>query len=304
MLCVALTPSTEAAAWCQMTTAVGPLGPSGCPATGAPLHWERRCIEYAIDARGSKDLPFPTVSDIVAASFDAWVSVTCSGVPVDFDVRSSGVAAVCRTAEYNTDGPNVNVIAFVTDWEERGFDPAPYAITTTWHNVRTGELLDVDILVNETRGTYGVCPVPEGCTDGTIDLQNVLTHEIGHFFGLAHTQPENAFATMSAINPPGEVSKRILRDDDIEGFCAIYPPGSLPAECDHTPIGGRELDCETGGSPTDGGTVTRLDGGVGAMRDRGGCGCSTAPATTDGTLAVMIIGMAAWLWRRRSRACG
>ena len=46
-------------------------------------------------------------------------------------------------------------------------------------------------------------------------------HELGHFFGLAHT-PDDHDATMWACAAEGEVHKRELAADDLEGICAMY----------------------------------------------------------------------------------
>jgi hypothetical protein len=56
---------------------------------------------------------------------------------------------------------------------------------------------------------------------GAYDLQSILTHETGHFFGLAHT-PDTT-AVMYAYYHSEAID---LTPDDEDGFCSIYPPGS------------------------------------------------------------------------------
>jgi len=77
-----------------------------------------------------------------------------------------------------------------------------------------------------------------------VDLENVMTHELGHYLGLAHSTVLDA--TMFASAEAGETIKRDLDPDDIEGLCTIYPAGSPGGVCDFTPRGGLQLDCETG----------------------------------------------------------
>lgn len=246
---------------------------------GIPLEWRRRCMSYAVDARGARDLDDADVLRIVDVSFEAWLALDCGPGP-RFEVRRESRRARCDRAQYVQDGGNVNVIAFVADWTERDHDPQAYALTTVWHHTRTGEIYDVDMEINEERGRYGVCPAPAGCTDGTIDLQNVITHEVGHFFGLAHSADRNA--AMYGYSEPGEVDKRVLRGDDVEGFCAIYPSGALPEACDPTPRGGLDLDC-TDASPS-------------------GCGCRAAGhGTWRLSGSVGLIALAAVIVRRRPR---
>jgi len=71
--------------------------------------------------------------------------------------------------------------------------------------------------------TYG----ENGCTYQ--DLQNTLTHEAGHFIGLAHSTVPGA--TMNPTTHPGETAKRTLSADDVAGVCAVYPTASGGCGC-------------------------------------------------------------------------
>jgi hypothetical protein len=245
-------------AWCQMTSAnVSPTPGDPCPTEGVPLQWEEPCISYAIDGRGSADLPLEVVREEAALSFEAWTLAECpDGERSDMQVRQLDATALCNEAEFNQSGGNVNVLAFVPDWTERELPRTAFALTTVWHDTRTGEILDVDTLVNEELGPYAVCP-PGGCdapgaSRPPVDLRNVLTHEAGHFFGLAHTEIPlesleiDEWPTMAPSANPGDTFMRTLVQDDVDGFCSVYPPGSMTAACDFDPIGGLDLDCESG----------------------------------------------------------
>lgn len=276
--------ATAAEAWCQMTTSrMAPTISMPCVTDGVPLAWTRRCIGYAIDGRDSLDLSLDQITEAVERSFASWTSVRCDGVPIDLEVSALG-NSLCRDARFSERGGNVNTIAFVENWRERKLDPSAFALTTVWHNQRTGEILDADMQLNEQLGPWAICP-ENGCPEGArvVDLQNVLTHEIGHFFGMGHSEVN--VATMAPTSTRGETSKRVLRTDDIEGFCTIYPPGSLPAACDPTPNGGLALDCETKSSSR---------------------GCAASPVTDDEpmgrTLLFTSLGLIALgLFARRRR---
>jgi MYXO-CTERM domain-containing protein len=168
-------------------------------------------------------------------------------------------------------------VAFVDDWLERGYDPAAYALTTTWFSTATGEILDADMQLNEIKGSYVECPAA-GCVAGgdDIDLENTVTHELGHFFGLAHSDVPQATMFSTARN--GDVDKRDLDDDDVAGFCAAYGAGSLGSSCSFTPPGGLELNCEDPG-----------------------CGCSVPGARSESQapIAMSILGVVLMWWRRR-----
>ena len=137
------------------------------------------------------------------------------------------------------------------------------ALTTVIYTPSTGVIADADMEVIDWGGLPGSLQSstpPDGwywtCFDPTgaatcssygqdrcafMDLQNTVTHEAGHFLGLAHPceadpgtatangvpvcsgHPEMASVTMFPSASPGEISKRTLAPDDVEGVCAIYP---------------------------------------------------------------------------------
>ncbi len=183
---------------------------------------------------------------VFSTSLATWEAVTCGGSPLGVHVNVMSERSTCTEPLYRDNGPNANVIMFVTDWGARMYDPAAFAVTTVWHRKSTGEILDADMEINERRGPYGICPAA-GCSDAmrTVDLQDVVTHELGHYLGMAHsTDPE---ATMYFQAAAGETTKRDLAPDDIAGICNIYPAGTPAGECDYTPRGGLDLACTSHG---------------------------------------------------------
>jgi uncharacterized protein (TIGR03382 family) len=64
------------------------------------------------------------------------------------------------------------------------------------------------------------------------DVQNAMTHELGHAMGLAHN-PNLPASLMYPHSTPGEVSKRALAQDDQDGlnflYSAVVMPMSSPA---------------------------------------------------------------------------
>jgi len=142
-----------------------------------------------------------------------------------------------------------------------------------------------------------------------VDLLSVVTHETGHFLGLAHSL--NGDATMFRSYAPSTDTLRDLTDDDRSGICAIYPPAPIGADCDSTPRHGFSPLCaadQTGPAPAApagddcccmGSAVCVVGGCVEPE-----CGCATpgAPAGDPGVPAVLALALAALGRRRRARA--
>jgi hypothetical protein len=108
----------------------------------------------------------------------------------------------------------------------------------------TGEIYGADIEINSTMILVAQPPAPVGA----YDLASILTHEAGHFLGLAHSA--DTTAVMYAFYHPGSTT---LALDDIAGICSIYPPdgtrttaaGPIAATtCDDTPRKGFSTSCD------------------------------------------------------------
>ncbi|GAB5549694.1 MAG: hypothetical protein SangKO_094540 [Sandaracinaceae bacterium] len=250
----ALAPSV-ASAWCQSLSVTRATGRCDAPCLSlsdfsaeeiaerriVPLAWRQPCIRWTLHPRGTDDLPRDAVQPVIAGAFSRWESVDCGGAPVGFRVEEREVPGLlCDYVDFDRDRPDMNVILFAEDWSDRRLDPRAFALTTTWFDVPTGEILGADIELNDERRTWAVCP-EDGCRDGRIDLENVVVHELGHFFGLAHS-PDDALATMWACAEAGETFKRTLEADDREGWCAIYA-GALESTCSPPPEGELPLRC-------------------------------------------------------------
>ena len=243
-LCFASVVPGVARAWCRSTTDLTPVAPTACNTNGIPLAWARRCLSYSLDVRGSVSMPIEDIEGVLARSFTHWEDVRCGGSSTGIDFEPTERLATCQQTEYNSSGGNVNTIAFVDDFEARMLMTSVFAVTIVWHAPSSGEIYDVDMLVNESLGPYGTCP-DTGCIDGSlVDLENVITHEAGHFLGLAHAADEES--TMFYEAPRGEIDKRSLAVDDVLGLCATYPPGTLSESCNFRPRHGLDLDCENG----------------------------------------------------------
>ncbi|MEM7608145.1 MAG: matrixin family metalloprotease [Myxococcota bacterium] len=245
----------DAHAWCQLRTGPDRSSAGVCEVEGEPMAWPNRCLSYSVDTRGSDTFSAADLERITAAAFANWSTFGCDAAPFPLAFRADAPRE-CNLGQHRNSGPNVHTVAFAEEWT---FDASAFAVTTVWNNANTGEILDADILINPNQGPYAECP-EEGCVaddSGVVasDLESILTHEVGHFLGLAHSQ--FGFATMHASAARGEAIKRSISSDDNLGVCAIYPPeASAPACTDELfePRGGLaelckpQSGCSTGGA--------------------------------------------------------
>jgi len=219
-----LTTTSTARAFCRTTTAKPTreeLASGACVTRGVPTFWRERVLSYSFQSGlGSRDMSAGRVHDVFRRAFAAWHRTECDGEP--FVVTAAAGDAAEKTASHTPGRDNVNAIMFQTAqrWEELDYDPMAFALTTSWYEPDTGEIFGADMEINEGRGPYTECP-DGGCDRAArlTDLANVVTHEAGHFLGLSHS--DDFDATMYHRAEPGQIDKRDLGADDLEGLCEI-----------------------------------------------------------------------------------
>jgi hypothetical protein len=217
----ALTLPTTAHAYCRTTTQPLPANYSpgrGCFTQGLVLFWRNACVSYSINQEGSRNIDYTDAKRIIDESFATWTASACAdGSAPGISVSNLGPAS-CTEVRYNADSPNQNLIVFRDDgWPYE--DPnSTLGLTTVTFNAETGEIYDADMEINSSARNLSIADqVPAN----GFDLASVITHEAGHFLGLAHaTDPRS---TMYASYKPGTTALRSLAPDDVAGICAIYP---------------------------------------------------------------------------------
>ena len=177
-------------------------------------HWESWPVPFRVHAAGSDDVTDGSDLTAVKASFDAWSHLPCS----DFAFRFDGLTNQTTTGgEAGSDGTNLVVWREnLAEWVADGNSPLYYAVTTLSFDKCSAALVDADIEVNGGNNTWTT-----GDAAVSVDVQNVLTHEVGHVVGLDHSDQVNA--VMYARASAGETNKRHLTADDLAGACYLYP---------------------------------------------------------------------------------
>jgi uncharacterized protein (TIGR03382 family) len=229
--------------------------------SGKPLSWHKMPIQYAIDAKGLgeyfKNNPAlgKESSEFAAIelAFKTWSSVLCpSGGLVGLTLQPLGyVTDKTPGTDETCDNCNTNLITFVTDKSKWTRPSTELAVALpVWRDL-SGQIFDADILINAAHFTLST--QSQNVDDIKWDIQNAVTHEVGHLLGLDHT--EDTKATMYARVDEKDISMRTLKDDDIAGICAIYPPVGLSQKVPVYETGekGRGLGCQSGGVESVGG---------------------------------------------------
>ncbi|HWA72337.1 MAG TPA: matrixin family metalloprotease, partial [Polyangiaceae bacterium] len=205
--------------------------------SGAEVRWHARKNKVTIDASVEK-LGEGAVSAVQSA-FGTWLGSDPKLPDLTFDtVRGARV-------ELKPDGKNTVLVAPITvPGHERDL-----AITLTYSDENTGAIVEADIIINSTQ-TFRVLTKDEGddessgahkgagdkqrplscstggvvvnsCRDEAYDLQNVLTHEVGHFFGLGEEMSDGS-ATMYYCTSRCETHKRALASVDSDSISNLY----------------------------------------------------------------------------------
>jgi len=158
------------------------------------------------------------------------------------------------------------------------YDSTALAVTTDTANTKTGQIYDADVEVNLVDYQWADL-VEDPNLSSDMDLQNALTHELGHLIGLDHTcfdaltsvtgvrpddnngqpvpdcagaSPDVKATTMYPSAQPGDTQKRTLAPDDVNAVCTIYPVDDPPPP-PGTGVNGGCAGCAAAGRPGDAG---------------------------------------------------
>jgi hypothetical protein len=251
-LAALLLTSRDVRAYCRTTTSKAPSGynpaVSGCWNDGVPLSWHAERVPYAVSRAASSQVPLSAATRIADLAFSAWNKALCDGKPLGItayddgpaDVTDAGegdaLAAWAQCTDSNSCNPSAHDVIVFDDAAWPYNDPAnTLALTTVTYGVDDGQIFQAYTEVNTAEQTITTDEPPP--VDGSAyDLQAILTHEAGHFLGLAHATSTTSI--MYAYYHPGAIE---LTPDDVDGICAAYPTGSgkSAANCSCDAIGAR-----------------------------------------------------------------
>ena len=257
---------------------------------GIAIAWTSPCITFSVQQNASNKLrsggavlsaadAFTQTEQTLRTAFGTWMSVACSGGGSPHILVSEAPSVSCDLHEYNQNDGNANIILYHdSSWPYEGSSNT-LALTTVTYALDSGEIYDADMEINTADNDFTV-----GNTGVDFDLLSIVTHETGHFLGLAHSH--DTTATMWPAYNEHSTNLRTPGADDIAGICAIYPPqkGASICSCDPTPRHGFSSICgaqETGDGVSlatvcQGSTPTTIP--TTTVAAPSGC-CSVAPGT-------------------------
>jgi hypothetical protein len=279
-----------------------------------PLSWRgTNCVKIRPSAVGTPDVPGDGELEAIRRAAANWNTAVkgCSYLRIEV-LEPDGPAGI----DFDMTGPNENTVSWIEvqagaacrgdgDCAEGEFcdgcggiyepcdqregaccpqgshcwihEPQAAGITTVFFidepgHGDDGRILDADIELN---GAHLFVFSTDGRQDGT-DVENTLTHELGHVMGLDHPCddgmrsplprdqlgnalpscfPESALpdvvkqSTMYNFAESGETDKRSPEADDVRGICDTYPLAQDPGQCtevDLTPGCGCRVSRERG----------------------------------------------------------
>ncbi len=167
-------------------------------------------MDYVINTSTAPKKTRAVVTDVISNSFQTWTNADSA------QIFSYGGVTRVRTQKF--DGKNV--IAW------KGIESGAIAITYLWYATDTGKLIEADTIFNKNLPWIVNNPSLGDCAGdpSSYDIQNVATHEFGHWAGLGDLYTGfDSELTMYGYGALGELKKATLGAGDILGVNIVAP---------------------------------------------------------------------------------
>lgn len=237
---------------------------------GSPVRWSRAKLNLAGNPINSSGLSQSDVFDAVVRSLQRWRAASDGGVQFDYWQGTDPA-----TYEPNSNYNGLSSLYFASNADgPTGLTPNILGLTQVWYNTGTGQILEADTVLNDKNFIFTTNPTDTsgfGSSQASFSsrnhvfVENVITHELGHSFGLSHS--EQLQSTMLFMESPEQAH---LGCDEQVAIHSLYPTGD---QSSRATISGDVLG--PSGSPLLGVNVEAISRRRGtvlasAMTDRGG----------------------------------
>jgi hypothetical protein len=174
-------------------------------------------VLYEVNSVGSDDIADTSEMDAVEAAFRHWEGIPRSGIA--FSRSADSALAVADddgvNVVYWAEGSKTQVLGS-KNFQVTGFIGLTVIVNDT-SGPTTGLLTNADIILNGNEFSWTTDPA---ANPASFDVEEIVTHEVGHVLGLDHTGVLGA--TMYARVTEGQARRRSLAPDDMAGASSIY----------------------------------------------------------------------------------
>jgi uncharacterized protein (TIGR03382 family) len=196
----------------------------GCVTSGVPVKWGKTTLEYRFSSRGSALLVREEARAAIRDAFNRWSDTLCDGRRTSLRFVEREDLADDKPLGKDTRGSEPFGIYFRDlGWP---YDTPDETLAQTNHifGKTSGSIQYSDLEINTGARKFATTESGDG-----VDLQAVMTHEAGHYIGLAHSVENESIMVKSYCEvgdrcEKGKVAARRLAPDDILAVCTLYPP--------------------------------------------------------------------------------
>ena|SRR3989344_2692525 len=180
------------------------LNPSSTTVDGTTGWKLPTSVDYYVNESSLPASVSTSFQNMAGSAFAEWTGQITSGAP---SVNFAGSTSINRNAY---DGANV-----ITFGRTQG---SALAVTYTRYNTSTHMVVDVDTIMNIKFAWAS------GCASNSYDVSNILTHELGHWYGLDDSYDLSySNNTMYGYGSKAETKKITPEQGDKDGINQIYP---------------------------------------------------------------------------------